>query len=77
VIGPAGLDQALDDIFLLVHLDRKDTAVGALIAVLGDGAQKGLVELDDPRLEDLGEADEHRRADAALADLVHEVLHVD
>ncbi len=32
---------------------------------------------DDPRLDDLGEADQERQADAALAHLVHQLLEVD
>ena len=38
VVGPAELDDLLDDVAVLVDLDRVDAAVLALVAVLGDGA---------------------------------------
>ena len=34
---PAGLEDLLDDLAQLVHLDREDAAVGAAELVLGDG----------------------------------------
>ena len=77
VVGPAVLDDPLDQVALLVDLDRIDAAVAPLVAVLLDGARERFVELDDPRLEDVREAHQERRADAALAHLVDELFQVD
>ena len=77
VEGLAVLHQVLDDEALLVDLDRIDAAVGALVAVLADGVLEGLVELDDARLEDLGEADQKGQTDPPLAQLVDQTFEVD
>ena len=49
VEGPAVLDQLLDDVALLVDLDRVDAAVAALVVVLGDGLLERAAELLDAR----------------------------
>ncbi len=77
VVRPAELDDLLDDVAVLVDLDRVDALVLALVAVLGDGAAEGFVQLDDAALEDVGEADQQRQADAAPRHLVDELLEVD
>ena len=77
VVGPAELDDLLDDVAVLVDLDRVDAAVLALVAVLGDGVLEGLVQLDDAAAQDVGEADEQRQADSAPRDLVDQLLEVD
>jgi hypothetical protein len=77
VEGLAVLHQVLDDEALLVDLDRIDAAVDALVAVLADGVLEGLVELDDARLEDLGEADQEGKTDPPLAQLVDQAFEVD
>ncbi len=45
--GPAVLDQLLDDVALLVDLDRVDAAVVALVVVLGDRLLERAAELLD------------------------------
>ena len=77
VVGPAELDDLLHHVAVLVDLDRVDAAVVALVAELGDGPPEGLVQLDHPALEDVGEADEQRQADATARDLVDQLLEVD
>jgi hypothetical protein len=67
----------LDDVAILVDLDRVDALVVPLVSVLGDGAPKGLVELDNAVLEDVAEADEQRQVDAAPPHLVDQLLHID
>ena len=54
---PAVLDQLLDDVTLLVDLDRVDAAVGALVLVLDDRLLERPGELLDAGLQDVGEAD--------------------
>ena len=50
VVGAPELDDLLDHVAVLVDLDRVDALVLALVAVLGDGAPEGLVQLDDAAL---------------------------
>src|SRR5436853_360146 len=75
--SPPELHDLLDDIAVLVHLDRVDALVCALVAVFGDGAPERLVELDDAAFEHVGEANEQRQADPAARDLVDQVLEID
>src|SRR5215203_2627587 len=77
VVRPAVLHQPLHQIAVLVDLDRIHPAVDALVPVLLDRAAERLVQLDDPGLDDLREADQQRRADAALPHLVHQLLEID
>ncbi len=77
VVGAAELDDLLDHVAVLVDLDRVDALVLPLVAVLGDGAPEGLVELDDAALEHVREADEQRQPDPAARDLVDQLLEVD
>jgi hypothetical protein len=62
---------------LLVHLDRVDAAVGALVVVLGDRLLERAEQLLDAPPQDVGEADQHRQVDAAVAQVVDERLEVD
>ncbi len=77
VVGPAVLHQLLDDVALLVDLDRVDPAEGALVVVLRDRLLEGAEELLDARAQDVGEADEDRQVEPAAAEVVHELLEVD
>jgi hypothetical protein len=72
----AGLDDLLHDDFLLVHLDREHAAKDAVVFVLLDRAQKGLVEFLHGGVEDLREPDHDRRRDAAQGDVVDDSLEV-
>ena len=77
VEGAAVLDQLLDHVALLVHLDRVDAAVGALVVVLGDRLLERAAELLDAASQDVGEADQEREVEAAAAQVVDELLEVD
>jgi Zn-dependent protease len=60
----AELDDLLDDVALLIDLDRIDRGVGALVLVLVDRVRERGLQLADARLEDVGEAEQQREADA-------------
>ena len=57
VIRLAEVEHFFDDLPLLVHLDRVDAAVAALVLVLGDGVLKRGVNVAEAMLQDVGEAD--------------------
>ena len=77
LVGPAEVEHLLDDLALLVHLDRVDAAVAALVLVLRDGGLERRVDLAEAVLEDVGEADEDGQADAAQLQAIDELLEVD
>ena len=77
VEGPAVLDQLLDHVALLVHLDRVDAAVGALVVVLGDRLLERAEQLLDAGAQDVGEADQERQVEAAAPEVVDQLLQVD
>ena len=60
-VRPAEVEHFLDDLPLLVDLDRVDADVAALVLVLGDGGLEGVVDLAEAVLEDVGEADQDRQ----------------
>ena len=57
VVRLAEVEDLLDDLALLVDLDRVDAAVAALVLVLRDGGLERGVDLAEAVLEDVGEAD--------------------
>ena len=67
----------LDDVPLLIDLDGIDAAVLALIVVLGDGGLEGLVNFADAMAQNVGEAQQNRQLNAALLQLIDELLQVD
>ena len=73
----AEIEHFLDDLPLLVHLDRVDADVAALVLVLGDRGLEGVVDVADAVAEDVAEPDEHRQLDAAQQQVVGELLQVD
>ena len=73
----AEVEHLFDDLALLVDLDRVDAAVAALVLVLGDGGLEGRVNVAEAVLQDVGEADEHRQADAAELQAIDQLLEVD
>ena len=77
VVRLAEVEHFLDDLPLLVDLDRIDAAVAALVLMLRDGAWKRRVDVAEAVLEDVGEADEHREADAAELQPIDQFLQVD
>ena len=54
-----------------------DAAVAALVLVLGDGALERRVDLAEPVLEDVGEAQQDGRAQAAQLQAIDQALEVD
>src|SRR3954463_14326458 len=73
----AVFDDFFDDRAVLVDLDRVDAAVLAAVAVLADRARERAAEQLDARAEDVGEPQQDRQLDAATAELVDQLLHVD
>ena len=76
-VRPAEVEHFLDDLPLLVDLDRIDAAVAALVLVLRDGRLEGGVNLAEAMSQDVGEADQHRQADAAQLQPIDQLLEVD
>ncbi len=66
----------VDDVALLVDLDGKDGVVAAAVAVLADGVLEGLVDLLQAVLEQVGEAQQQRRREAAGVQAVHDLEQV-
>ena len=77
VVRLAELVDLFDDLTLLIDLDRIDAAVAALVLMLCDGAAEGGVNVAEPMLEDVGEANQHRKADASELKAVDQFLQVD
>ncbi len=73
----AKVEDLLDDVPLLVHLDRIDAAITALVVVLANGRAEGVVDLADAMAEDIREAKQDRQLDAALLELIDQLLEVD
>ena len=64
----------LDDLALLVDLDRVDAAVAPLVLVLRDRALERGVNLAEPVLEDVGEAKQDGGAEAAELQAIDQTL---
>ena len=77
MVGLAKIEDLLDDMPLLVHLDRVDAAITPLVLVLADGGAEGVVDLADAMAEDVREAKQDRQLDAALLELIDQFLEVD
>ncbi len=74
----AELDDLLDDVALLVHLDRIDRRVAARVVELLDrAATKRSCRALDARAEDVGEAQQHRQSDALLLEILRELEQVE
>ena len=76
-VGTAEIEHLFDDLTLLIDLDRINAAVPAVILVLRDGGLEGGVNLTQPVPEDVGEANQHRQADASKLQPIHQLLEVD
>ncbi len=77
LVRRAEVEDFLDDLALLVDLDRIHAAVAAVVLVLGDRRLEGVVDVGQPVLEDVAEANEERDRDAACLQVVDELLEVD
>ena len=76
-VRPAGVDDLLHHVALLVHLDGEHAAVGALVAVLLDGALEAAREQPDAIVQDVWEADQQRQVEPARDELLRELVQVD
>src|SRR5262249_42333263 len=72
----AEVTDFLDDVPLLIDLDRVDAAVFALIVELAHGGLEGVVDLADAMPQNVGEAKEDRQLDAARLELFDQVEQV-
>ena len=77
VPGLAGVEHLLHDFVELVDLDGIHAAIDVAVAGLGDGGGEGLVQPPHPRAQHVLEADQHREAGVAAADLGHDLHDVD
>ena len=75
--GRPELDDLLDDVPLLVDLDGIDAAVHPRVAVLGDRPGEALVEATDAVAQDVGEADEQGKLEAARLQVLRQSEEVD
>ena len=73
VLG-AELHDLLDDVPLLVDLDRVHGRVGSRVLVLADRVREPLAQRLDARAEDVREAQQHRQGDALLFQIAREVV---
>ena len=76
MIGPTVLQIFLHDLALLVDLDGIYTAVFALIAVFGDRGLKRGMNLAEPVLKNVGEADQDGQRNTAQNQRVDQFLEV-
>ena len=77
MIRPAELEDLFHHLPLLIHLDRINAAVIALVVVLGDGALERLVHFAQPMLENFGEADQDGQPDAAQLQFFDQLAQID
>ena len=77
VLRGAVLDDLLDDVALLVDLDRVDAAKAAVVAVLVDRLGEGRAQALHAARQDVGEAHQQRRAQAAVLEIEDQVEQVD
>src|SRR5262249_2063549 len=75
--GPADVENLLDHVSLLVHLDRVDAAIAALVVEFIDGGLEGIVDLAHALPQDIREAEEDGELDAAGLQLIDQALQVD
>ncbi len=65
MIGPPVLQNFLHDLALLVDLDGINTEISTLITVFGDRGLKSGIDLAQPVLENVGEADQDGQRNTA------------
>ena len=75
--GAAEADDLLDDVALLIDLDRVHRGVGTPIAALVDGALELGGQRGDPRVQDVGEPEQERQADALCVQIERQPVEVD
>ncbi len=75
--GGAELDDLLDHVALLVDLDRVDGGVAPFVPEFLDGVLELGGQGLDPGLEDVGEAEQQRQADALGVEVEGQVVEVE
>src|SRR5208337_3910183 len=73
----AFLDDLFDDLALLVHFDRIHTSVAAAVPVLVDRALECAARAFHAARQDVGEANEERRAQAAALEVAYQLEQID
>jgi len=71
------VQEALDDVQLLIYLGRKNSEVSAAVMKLIDGIQKRLVKVGDLAFQHLGKAQQNGTPDFASRQLADDVIHID
>src|SRR5262249_7349069 len=69
--------QFLDDLVLLVHLDRIHAAITAMVAVVTNRRLEAADERAHPAVQHIGEANEERQAEAAALQIENQLVQVD
>ena len=77
IVRAAEVQHLLDDLPLLVDLDRIDAEVLAFVLVLGDGRLERARDVGEPLPQDVAKPDEDRQPDAAQLQVIDELLQVD
>ncbi len=77
VVRRAGVEDLLDDLAQLVHLDREHPLISSLVAELGDRAAKRFVDRLDAVAEDVLEADHQRQPQAPALRFLDDVDDLD
>ena len=77
IVGATRLDQLLHHLPLLVGLDGIDRPVVARLRVLAPRGREAAHQLVDAARQDVGEANQERRVQTAVADLLHQLPQVD
>ncbi len=73
----AEIEDLLDDLPLLIHLDRIDAAILSLVFILANGRLEGVLDLADAMAEDIREPQQDRQLNAALLELIDQLFQVD
>src|SRR5262249_49081610 len=76
LVGPAKVEDLLDDMALLVDLDGVDAAVATLEVIVLDGLLEGVVNFADAVAGDVGEAQQNGQLNATGLELVDQLLEV-
>src|SRR5262249_23499631 len=77
VVALADVENLLHDVTLLVDLDGVDAPVVAAVVEFRDRAAEGVVDLTDAMSQDVGETEQDGQLDAALLQLIHQLLQID
>ena len=75
-VGLPVFEYFLNNLALLVDLDRVNAAVVPAVSVLGDRRLKRLAHLTEPVFENLAKADEQGQGDAAKLEIINQLLEI-